>query len=106
MSRDQWPPGGRDGEGRATPDPANVEELSLNNPTPQTHRKHTHRRCAPKPGGDRWRRPASDIYCDAFRRGAIDALRLAGREIDDPDVWVVLDRLADYYRGAADRWAS
>jgi hypothetical protein len=33
-------------------------------------------------------------------------LRLAQRKIDDPAVWVMLDRLADRYGDAADRWAS
>ena len=34
---------------------------------------------------------------NGFARGAVDALRLAARELDDPDVWVVLVRLADRY---------
>jgi hypothetical protein len=39
----------------------------------------------------------TDLWRDEFRRGAVDALRLACREIGDPDVWLVLERLADYY---------
>src|SRR6476619_1402112 len=48
MSRDTWPPGGRDGEGRATPDPANVEELLPSSPTPQPHDKRAQRQCSPE----------------------------------------------------------
>ena len=41
--------------------------------------------------------PYARGWTDGFNRGAIDALRLAARKIHDPDVRVVLDRLADYY---------
>jgi hypothetical protein len=41
-----------------------------------------------------------------FAYGFHDALRLAQREIDDPAVWVVLDRLAADYNLAAGRCAS
>jgi hypothetical protein len=43
----------------------------------------------------RWR--YADDWRAVFRRGALDALRRAAREVDDPAVWVVLDRLADEY---------
>jgi hypothetical protein len=36
-------------------------------------------------------------FKEGFKRGALDALRLASREIDDPDVWLVLARLAERY---------
>lgn len=42
------------------------------------------------------RRPA-DLFREGFRRGAVDALRLAMREIDDPAVWRVLTELANRY---------
>ena len=45
-------------------------------------------------------RPAH-LWRDGFRRGAVDALRLVGREIPDPRVWAVLDRLAERYELAA-----
>jgi hypothetical protein len=32
-----------------------------------------------------------------FSAGAVDALRVAARAIDDPDVWLVLSRLAERY---------
>lgn len=41
-------------------------------------------------------RPAH-LWRDGFRRGAVDALRLVGREIPDPAVRVVLSRLAERY---------
>ena len=37
-----------------------------------------------------------------FSRGALDALRCAAREIDDPRFWPALDRLAEQYELAAD----
>jgi hypothetical protein len=36
-------------------------------------------------------------WCDGFRRGAIDALRVAAREIDDVEALGVLVRLYDRY---------
>lgn len=45
-------------------------------------------------------RPA-DLFREGFRRGAIDALRLAMREPDDPAAWLVLSRLADRYGGVS-----
>lgn len=40
-------------------------------------------------------------YAQAWRRGfcngALDALRCAARRTDDPEVWVMLSRLADEY---------
>jgi hypothetical protein len=57
------------------------------------------------PAGYEWPAPAKPAprYCtgrvfrDGFSRGFRDALRLAAREVDDPDVWAVLDGLADEY---------
>jgi hypothetical protein len=37
------------------------------------------------------------VFREGFRRGALDALRVAQREINDPAVWVTLSRLADRY---------
>jgi hypothetical protein len=34
---------------------------------------------------------------EGFTRGALDALRVAQREIDDPNLWLLLSRLADRY---------
>lgn len=39
----------------------------------------------------------ASVFREGFRRGALDALRVAHREINDPAVWVVLSRLADRY---------
>lgn len=50
----------------------------------------------------RWR--YADSWCDVFRRGAVDALRQASREIDDPDVWVVLAELSERYE--TQQWVS
>ena len=41
-------------------------------------------------------RPAH-LWRDGFRRAAVDVLRVAMREIDDPTVWSVLARLAERY---------
>ena len=56
--------------------------------TPRQCRRNTARRHA-----DAWR--------EGFAYGFHDALRLAAREIHDPDVWAILDRLADDYELAA-----
>jgi hypothetical protein len=47
-----------------------------------------------------WRR--RDLWRESFGYGFRDALRLAQREIDDPHVWLVLDRLACEYDLAGD----
>jgi hypothetical protein len=39
----------------------------------------------------------ADDWRSAFRRGAIDAMRGALREIDDPHAWAVLVQLCDRY---------
>jgi hypothetical protein len=39
----------------------------------------------------------ADAWREGFRRGAIDALRVAAREIDDPAAWAVLVQLCDRY---------
>ena len=39
-----------------------------------------------------------DDWCDVFRRGAIDALRVAGRYAQDAETLTVLDNLAARYR--------
>ena len=41
-------------------------------------------------------RPAQ-LWLDGFHAGAADALRRASREVDDPDVWALLDRIAENY---------
>jgi hypothetical protein len=91
------PPGGRDGEGRATPGPANVEKVVTTPPiTYARHDSPPRRQCSRNIVG----RYASG-WRDGFRRGAVDALRVAAREIPDPQAWVVLDRLAEAYELAA-----
>jgi hypothetical protein len=53
--RNLGPPGGRDGEGRATPSPATVEEPPpSSSPTPHPHDKRAHRQGRPETG--MWRR--------------------------------------------------
>ena len=44
-------------------------------------------------------------FREAFQRGALDALRMLGRRCC-LDCAAEAEQLADYYRGAADRWAS
>jgi hypothetical protein len=44
-------------------------------------------------------RPAQ-LWRDGFRAGAADALRQVGREVHDPAVWAVLDRIAENYTSA------
>ena len=44
----------------------------------------------------------ADDWREGFAVGFRDALRLAQREIDDPAVWVVLNRLAADYKLAGD----
>ncbi len=39
----------------------------------------------------------ADVWQEGFRRGAIDALRLAARRVDDPHVWMVLSELTECY---------
>lgn len=48
-------------------------------------------------------RHAGDVWREGYGYGFRAALRLAAREIDDPAVWVVLDRLADDYDLAGER---
>lgn len=89
MTRHEWPPGGRDDEGGVVR-PANVQASGLIKPpsTPTATLiagRHFHASRA----GDVWR--------EGFSHGFRDALRLAQRRIDDPEVWAVLDRLADDY---------
>ena len=43
----------------------------------------------------------ADPWQAVFRRGAVDALRQAARELDDPHAWAVLDKLAERYDGLA-----
>jgi hypothetical protein len=81
------PPGRNDGDG-ATPDPADVEAVATQ---PHTDGQIT------APRRQRQRNPAGHVFRDGFRRGALDALRVAAREVDDPHMWVVLDRLAERY---------
>jgi hypothetical protein len=74
-------------EGRVPNDPANVENPIATTP-PNTAKHHQ--------GGYR-HSSGADLWRDGFGCGFRDALRLAARRIDDPAVWVVLDRLADDY---------
>ena len=54
-SRDQWAPGGRDGEGRATPSPATVERVVTTPPiTYGDQHSPPRRQRAPKPGHYEW----------------------------------------------------
>jgi hypothetical protein len=48
-------------------------------------------------------RPAQ-LWRAGFACGAVDALRLAAREIDDPHVRALLDRLAEYYDRDSDEY--
>jgi hypothetical protein len=77
-----------DGEGRPHPwKPATTAESD--NSTYATKPSAATRQCRRNSGA--W------LFRDGFRRGAIDALRLAARRIDDPHALVVLDGLADRY---------
>jgi hypothetical protein len=98
MSRDEWPPG-RNGEGGpSSPEtPAAVEEQSASSTSPQLHANRAHRQCRHNTVGRH-----ADAWRDGFGCGFRDALRLAQREIDDPAVWAVLDRLAANYELAGD----
>jgi hypothetical protein len=49
--------------------------------------------------------PGALGFREAFQRGALDALRMLGRRCC-LDCAAEAEQLADYYRGAADRWAS
>jgi hypothetical protein len=86
------PPGPRDGEGGPSSRPADVETVT----SPHTT-SHQATGCCHSNGGAPLRRPA-DLFREGFRRGALDALRLAAREFDDPAAWLVLSRLADRYQ--------
>ena len=97
MSRDQWPPGGRDGEGRASPGPATVEQEPTASSAPHSHNNRAHRQCRHNTVGR-----YADVWRDGYGTGFRDALRLAQREINDPAVWVLLDRIADHYELAGD----
>jgi hypothetical protein len=46
-------------------------------------------------------RTAGDIWCEGFKFGFCDGLRVACREVDDPVVWLVLNELAERYALAA-----
>jgi hypothetical protein len=48
-------------------------------------------------------RPAH-LCRDGFRCGAVDALRVAMRGIDDPHVWSGLDRIAENYNRDPDEY--
>jgi hypothetical protein len=85
MNRAEWPPGGRDGEGRSSPRPATVESRVATTP-PITNSRH---------------RNTGDVWREGFGHGFRDALRLACREVDDPAVWLVLNELAERYALAA-----
>ena len=76
------------GEGRTPTDPADAQRIGSHQTT--THGNGSHR--APVCCGGR-----AHFGRDGFRRGAVDALRVACREIPDPDVWAVLHRIAERY---------
>jgi hypothetical protein len=88
VSRDSWPPG--EGEGAHTPADARHRHHQTTgyHTSGIAHRSTRRRHIGLYASG--WR--------DGFSAGAVDALRLAAREIDDPHLWCVLDRLADRYR--------
>jgi hypothetical protein len=89
--RDTGPPG-RDGEGG--PKPANVEE-SPNSSTNTTSRRQATGCCHSAGSTPAWR--YAHAWREGFCYGFRDALRLAAREINDPEVWVVLTRIAESY---------
>lgn len=69
-------------------------------PTPEAaghHHHHQPTRHQQHPGGYLHRSTAGRVFRDGFRRGAQDALRLAQRQFNDPEVWWVLAQLADRY---------
>jgi hypothetical protein len=55
---------------------------------------HLHNNAQPRQCGRH-----ADTFRWGYGRGFKDALRIAAREVDDPHVWPVLDRLADRYGG-------
>lgn len=77
-------------------------------PTPESARHHQRQPLTKEDQHRQFNRPGrqcgrhADTFRWGFAHGFKDALRLAAREIDDPDVWAVLDRIADQYELAAD----
>jgi hypothetical protein len=45
-----------------------------------------------------------EAWREGFRRGAIDALRLAARLVDDPHTWMVLSELNEWYEDRNQWW--
>jgi hypothetical protein len=90
------PPGPGDDDAR--PKPGHAEQVvATTNSTPATikasghlHAKPAGRQCCHNTVGRH-----ADAWREGFGYGFRDALRLAAREIDDPAVWLVLDRLAE-----------
>jgi hypothetical protein len=102
MSRDEWPPGPEVGEGGPSPGPADVEEVVTTPPITYVRKPIApSRQCH----GETRRRPA-DLFVEGFDRGAQDALRLMGRRCHCLDCAVEVEKLAEYFAGAADRRAS
>jgi hypothetical protein len=103
MSQNLGPPGPRDADGRSTPEPATTEE-SDNSTTNAIQSSRPTRQCSCNtPPRGRYHGPY-DPWRAAFRRGAIDALRLAARRIDDPHTWMVLSELRECYE--TERWPA
>jgi hypothetical protein len=72
-------------------------------PTPESARHH-HRRQSlikdqhPQPNAaPRHHGRYAHAWREGFGYGFLDALRLAARRTDDPDVWVMLSRLGEEY---------
>jgi hypothetical protein len=102
--RAQWPPGRRDGEGRPhRGKPADVEEVVTTPPNTYTASLSAQPRQCGTDTAARLRRRPADLFIEGFDRGAQDALRLMGRRCHCVDCAVEVDKLAEYYRGAADR---
>ena len=91
MTRDQWPPGPGNDDGRPPGRSAHAEPV-VTTPlsTPATIKTSRRLDCRP---AHAWRA--------GFLRGRVDALRIAMREVEDPDTLAVLTRLADKYELAA-----
>ena len=96
MPGDREGPPGREEPG-ATPSTGPNHKSGITKPTNQAQPIAAHRPCRRTPAVGRF----VHAWREGFGYGFRDALRLAQRQIDDPAVWVVLDRLADKYELAA-----
>ncbi len=91
--RDSGPPG--NDEGRPTPETAHTLNKQHDN---KIHLSADPRQCRGNTVGR-----YADAWQEGFRRGAIDALRLTARRVDDPWVWLVLSELTKWYEDR-DNW--